>query len=69
MCNTRNIRSCHSNLMLSVPQRSMPVPKLFNIFVNDLFYNVKKANLSAYANDKQLYFSHRDAQSLQHTLN
>ena len=44
-------------------------PNLFNIFVNDLLYNVKKAKLSAYADDKQLYFSHREARTLQHTLN
>ena len=44
-------------------------PQLFNLFVNELFYNAKKAKLSAYADDKQLYFSHREALTLQHTLN
>ena len=32
-------------------------PHLFNIFINDLFYNIKRAKISAYADDKQLYFS------------
>ena len=44
-------------------------PHLFNIFINALFYNVKKAKLSAYADDKQLYFSHREALTVQHTIN
>lgn len=43
-------------------------PNLFNIFVNDLFYNVKTAKLSAYTNDKKLYFSQREVRILQHTL-
>jgi len=55
--------------MSGVPQASVFSIHLFNIFVNDLFYNVNKAILSAYADNKQLYFSHREALTLQHTLN
>ena len=43
-------------------------PKLLDIFINDLFYNIKKAKLSAYADSKQLYVIRRDVQTLQHTL-
>ena len=49
--------------MSGVPQGSVFGPHLLNIFVNDL------AKLSAYADDKQLYLSHREALTLQHTLN
>ena len=42
---------------------------LFNIFINDLFYNIKKAKISAYADDKQLYFSNTNARIVQKTLN
>ena len=30
---------------------------LFNIFINDLFFHVKKAKLKAYADDHQVYYS------------
>ena len=35
-------------------------PLLFNIFINDLFYFIKEAKLSNYANDNQLYFADTD---------
>ena len=35
-------------------------PMLFNIFINDLFFHVKKAKLNAYADDHQVYYSHND---------
>ena len=38
---------------------------LFNIFINDLFYKIKKAKTSAYADDKQLYFSNANARVVQ----
>ena len=65
----RNICSSHGNLMLGIPQGSMLGSNLFNIFVNNLFYSIKKAKSSTYADDKQLYFSHRDVQTLQLALN
>ena len=35
-------------------------PLLFNIFINDLFYFIKEAKLSNYADDNQLYFADTD---------
>ena len=39
-------------------------PMLFNIFINDLFFHVKKAKLNAYADDHQVYYSHVDPAAL-----
>ena len=38
-----------------VPQGSVLGPILFNIFIKHLFYDVKRANLNAYADDHQIY--------------
>ena len=38
---------------------------LFNIFINDIFFHVKKAKLNAYANDHQVYYSHVDPEALE----
>lgn len=44
----------------SVLQGSDKGPLLFNIFINDLFYFIKEAQLSNFAEDKQLYFADTD---------
>ena len=42
-----------------------PNPILFNIFINDLFYHIKRAKLNAYAGDHQIYYSDRDPVALE----
>ena len=40
-------------------------PILFIIFINDLFFQVKRAKLNAYADDHQVCYSHGDPAALE----
>ena len=52
-----------------VPQGSVLGSLLFNIFLNDLFYFINRANLSNYADDNQIYFSDRDPEVVKSVIN
>ena len=43
----------------------MQGPMLFSIFINDLFFHVKKAKLNADADGHQVYHSHVDPAALE----
>ena len=51
------------------PQGSVLGRLSFNIFINDLFYFIKEAKLSNYADDNQLYFVDTDPAVVEHVLN
>lgn len=48
-----------------VPQGSVLDLMLFNIFINNLFFHVKRAKLNSYADDQQVYYSHVDPSALE----
>ena len=51
-----------------VPQGSVLGPMFFNIFINDLFLQIKTIQLNMYADDGQLYTSDTDPVSLERRI-
>ena len=51
-----------------VPQGSVLGPMFFNIFINDLFLQIKTVQLNMYADDGQLYTSDTDPVSLERRI-
>ena len=47
------------------PQGSVLGPLFFNIFINEMFYQIKMVKLNAYADDEQLYYSDKDPIALE----
>ena len=55
-----NIRNSWKETNKGVPKGSILEPLIFNIFMNDLFYFVKHANLFNYADDKSVSVSGKE---------
>ena len=51
-----------------VPQGSVLGPMFFNIFINDLFLQIKTVQLNMYADDGQLYTADTDPVSLERRI-
>ena len=53
--NINNKFSTWKNIFKSVPQGSVLIPLLFNIFINDMFHFIENCYLCNYADDNKLY--------------
>ena len=51
-------------IISGIPQGSILGLLLFNIFINDIFFEIKKSNICNFADDNTLYFCSQDLQSV-----
>ena len=63
-----NSYSAWKDIQYGVPQGSILGPLLFNIFLNDIFYFIKKTKIANYADDNTTYTSEKNVAFLLITL-
>ena len=56
-------------MIREIPQIPFLGPLLFNIFVNDLHFDLTNGEIKTFADDKQLYTCHQNADTVEDTLN
>ena len=52
-----------------IAQGSILRPLIFNIFINDLLFIVKRCKLSSYADDTQIFFAPNDYREVESSIN
>ena len=52
-----NVHSSWKTTIRGVSQSSVIGPIFFNVFINDIFYFIKRARLTNYADDNSLFFT------------
>ena len=63
-CKINNTLGDWRKIIAGVPQGSILGPLLFNIFLNDIFFFLKDANLGNYADDSTLYAYNKNLETV-----
>ena len=61
--------SSWNHISRGIAQGSILGPLIFNIFINDLLFIVKRCKLSSYADDTQIFFAHNDYREVESAIN
>ena len=62
------MHSSWKTIIKGVPQGSVLGPMFFNVFINDIFYFIKRARLTNYADDNTFSFAHPNFQIVKSCL-
>ena len=63
-----NVHSSWKSTIKGVPHGSVLGPIFFNVFINYIFYLIKRARLTNYADDNTLFFAHPNFQIVKSCL-